>query len=89
MIKSYHIHYLTLFSSLHTWVVPAASGSAAPPPLSLIERGAPFLHLAVLQGVCRQVAQLQAAELAQEVTERHPVETQSPTVEPCSSTDER
>lgn len=59
-------------SSLHTWVVPAASGSAASPPLPLIEGGAPFLQLVVLQGVSCQVAELQAAELAQEVIERHP-----------------
>lgn len=56
----------------HTWVVPAASSGAAPPPLALVQRGAPFLQLAVLQGVGRQVADLQAGELTQEVAERHP-----------------
>lgn len=61
-----------LLPSLHTWVVPAASGRAASPPLPLIQRGAPLLQLAVLQRVGRQVAELQAGELAQEVTERHP-----------------
>ncbi len=59
-------------SSLHTWVIPAASCGAASPPLPLIERGAPFLQLAVLQRVSRQVADLQTAELTQEITERHP-----------------
>ena len=56
-------------SSLRTWVVPAAPGGAASPPFSLVERGAPFLQLVVLQGVGRQVADLQTTELAQEVAE--------------------
>lgn len=60
------------FPLFRTWVVPAASSSAASPPLSLIVRGAPFLQLGVLQGVSCQVAELQAAKLTQEVTERHP-----------------
>lgn len=58
--------------AVHTWVVPAASGSAASPPLPLIQAGVPLLQLVVLQGVSRQVAELQAAELTQEVAEGHP-----------------
>lgn len=58
--------------AVHTWVVPAASGSAASPPLPLIQAGVPLLQLVVLQGVSCQVAELQAAELTQEVTEGHP-----------------
>lgn len=55
-----------------TWVVPAASGRAASPPLSLVQGGAPLFQLALLQSVRCQVADLQPGELAQEVTERHP-----------------
>lgn len=58
--------------AVRTWVVPAASGRAASPPLSLIQAGVPLLQLVVLQGVSCQVAELQAAELAQEVIEGHP-----------------
>lgn len=55
-----------------TWVVPAASGRAASPPLSLVQGGAPLLQLAFLQSIRCQVADLQPGELAQEVAERHP-----------------
>lgn len=55
-----------------TWIVPAAAGGAAPPPLALVQRGAPLLQLGVLQGVRGQVADLQGGEFAQEVAERHP-----------------
>lgn len=58
--------------AVRTWVVPAASGSAAPPPLPLIEAGVPLLQLIVLQGIGCQVAELQATELTQEVIEGHP-----------------
>lgn len=56
----------------HTWIIPAASSGAASSPLSLIQRSAPFLQLVVPQSVSRQVTDLQAAKLTQEVTERHP-----------------
>lgn len=55
-----------------TWVVPAAAGGAAPPPLALVVRGAPLLQLGVLQGIRGQVADLQGGEFVQEVAERHP-----------------
>ena len=58
---------------LRTWEVAAAPGGAAAAPLALVERGAPLLQLAVLQRVRGQVADLQPAELPQEVAERHPV----------------
>lgn len=59
-------------SRIHTWVVSAASSSAASPPLPVIERGAPLLQPSVLQRVGCQVADLQTRELTQEVVERHP-----------------
>jgi len=55
-----------------TWIVPAAAGCTASPPLALIERRAPLLHLIRLESIWRQVTDLQAGELAQEITERHP-----------------
>lgn len=56
----------------HTWIVPAAPRGAPPPPLALVERGAPLLQLGVLQGIRGQVADLQGGEFAQEVVESHP-----------------
>lgn len=56
----------------HTWIVPAAPGGTPPPPLALVERGAPLLQLGVLQGIRGQVADLQGGKFAQEVVESHP-----------------
>lgn len=68
----HHLFQSSPSLSVSTWVVPAASSGAASPPLAPEERRAPLLHPAVLQGVRRQVADLQTGELPQEVSEGHP-----------------
>ncbi len=55
-----------------TWEVPAPAGRTSSPPLALIERRAPLLHLTRLERICREVTDLQPSELAEEITERHP-----------------
>ncbi len=61
-----------------TWEVPASAGRASSPPLALIERRTPLLHLTRLERVCRQVTDLQPSELTQEITERHPERERDP-----------
>ncbi len=61
-----------------TWEVPASAGRASSPPLALIERCTPLLHLTRLERVCRQVTDLQPSELTQEITERHPERERDP-----------
>lgn len=52
-----------------TWVVPAAARGAPPPPGAVVEGGVPLAEPPALQGVRGQVADLQAGELAHEVSE--------------------
>lgn len=55
-----------------TWVVPAAARGAPPPPGAVVEGSVPFAESPALERVGRQVADLQAGELAHEVSEGHP-----------------
>lgn len=52
-----------------TWVVPAAARGAPPPPGAIVEGGVPLAEPPALEGVRGQVADLQAGELAHEVSE--------------------
>lgn len=52
-----------------TWVVPAAARGAPPPPGAVVEGSVPFAESPALERVGRQVADLQAGELAHEVSE--------------------
>lgn len=51
------------FQTQVTWEVPAASSCAPPAPAALIERGIPVPEGPALQGIRREVADLQSVEL--------------------------
>lgn len=55
-----------------TWEIPATASRVASHPAALVDRHGPAVPLVALQGVGRQVTQLQLCEVALEVFERHP-----------------
>lgn len=55
-----------------TWEVAAASGRAASHPAALIHRHRPGLQFVGLQGISREVADLQLCEMVDEIVIGHP-----------------
>lgn len=66
-----------------TGIVPAASGSAAPPPRAVKFDGVPVAESVLLQSISSQITYFESGKLSQEFTEGHPGRKEKDGIQTC------